>query len=334
MVAMEMTIPMSAAALVKRTRFLSGSETEAFTPRSRNDPHHRWNRPAPGLDILGADLATFSGKAPPRCGGTRLSLVVVFGTLVFCALAGVLFIAFVGLELAGRVVGARRLARNPEGAFEGNAVVEGSLLALLGLLIAFTFSNAQTRYDARRQMIVEEANAIDTAYLRLDLLPLESQGMLRDDFRRYVDARISYYEHLLHRDERRLEHARAAGLQDQIWRDVIDATRDGPDSRAALLLVPAVNQMIDLTTVRDVALTNHTPILIFVLLFLLELACAFFAGLNMAKNKSQNRFHVLAFAATLALTAYAILDLEFPRLGFTNLSHVDALLIQVRATML
>jgi len=75
-------------------------------------------------------------------------------------------------------------------------------------------------------------------------------------------------------------------------------------------------------------------VLIFALLFALELACSFFAGLNMAKNKRQNRFHVLAFAATLALTAYAILDLEFPRLGFTNLSSVDALLVELRATMM
>ena len=261
-------------------------------------------------------------------------MVVVLGTLVFCGIAGLLFLACIGLELAGRAVGARRLARDPTGALEGNAVVEGSLLALLGLLIAFTFSNAQTRYDARRQMIVEEANAIGTAYRRLDLLPLESQGMLRDDFRRYLEARISFYQHLVRGDERRRAHARADGLQDQIWRDVIDTTRDGPDNRAALLLVPAVNQMIDMTTSRDVALRTHTPVLIFALLFALELACSFFAGLNMAKNKRQNRFHVLAFAATLALTAYAILDLEFPRLGFTNLSSVDALLVELRATMM
>jgi hypothetical protein len=91
--------------------------------------------------------------------------------------------------------------------------------------------------------------------------------------------------------------------------------------------------MIDITTVRDVALRTHTPLLIFVLLLLLELACAFVAGLNMARSNRQSRFHVLAFAATLALTAYAILDLEFPRFGFTNLSSIDALLVELRARM-
>jgi len=238
------------------------------------------------------------------------------------------------MEVVGRVVGARRIARGGESALEGNAVVEGSLLALLGLLIAFTFSGAQTRFEARRALIVDEANAIDTAYRRIDLLPLESQTMLRDDFRRYLDARIAFYRHLINADQRRREHARAEGLQDQIWRDVIDATRDGPDSRAALLLVPAVNQMIDVTTARDVALRTHTPVLIFILILLLELACAFFAGLNMARSKRQNRFHVFAFAATLALTAYAILDLEYPRLGLTNLASVDALLVELRAGMM
>jgi hypothetical protein len=258
--------------------------------------------------------------------------LVLIGSIVFCAIAALIFVACVGLQVLGRLVGARRMAEGA-GAPEGNAVVEGSLLALLGLLIAFTFSGAQTRLDARRAMIVDEANAIGTAYLRIDLLPLESQAMVRDDFKRYMDARLAYYHHLLQTEQRRRDHTRASELQDQIWRDVMDATRDGPDSRAALLLVPAVNQMIDITTVRDVALRTHTPLLIFVLLLLLELACAFVAGLNMARSNRQSRFHVLAFAATLALTAYAILDLEFPRFGFTNLSSIDALLVELRARM-
>ena len=61
----------------------------------------------------------------------------------------------------------------------------------MGLLIAFTFSGAATRFDGRRQLIGEEANAIGTAYLRMDLLPQAAQPALREDFRNYVDARLS-----------------------------------------------------------------------------------------------------------------------------------------------
>ena len=260
---------------------------------------------------------------------------MLIGAISFSLVAGVMFVALAGLQLLGRLVGLRRVSVNPGGFFEGHAVVEGSLFALLGLLVAFTFSGAQTRLDTRRALIVQEANAIGTAFKRLDLLPVEAQPMIKDEFRRYVDARMAFYRDLdhLHLGLRRADHERAVSLQDQIWHDVVDATRDGPDARATLLLVPALNEMIDLTAVRDVALRTHTPLLIFVLLALLGLSCAFFAGLSMARSQRQSHLHVLVFAGVLALTAYVILDLEFPRFGLVRLSAVDALLGEVRASM-
>jgi len=76
------------------------------------------------------------------------------------------------------------MKEDPEGARAGAGAVEGSVFGLLGLLIAFTFSGAAFRFDARRQLAVEETNAIGTAYLRLDLLPADKQPALRDSFRR------------------------------------------------------------------------------------------------------------------------------------------------------
>ena len=86
----------------------------------------------------------------------------------------------------GRRIGARRLAEDPMGAAAGVGTVEGAVFALFGLLIAFTFSGAAARFDTRRQLIIEETNAIGTAYLRLDLLPVDAQPGLREKFRRYV----------------------------------------------------------------------------------------------------------------------------------------------------
>ena len=75
----------------------------------------------------------------------------------------------------GRRIGLRQRAKAAEGAVAGRGVIEGVVFALLGLLVAFTFSGAAARFDTRRQLIVEEANAIGTAYLRLDLLPADAQ---------------------------------------------------------------------------------------------------------------------------------------------------------------
>ena len=100
-----------------------------------------------------------------------------------------LFLGMLILLEVGRRIGIRRLEKDPEGAEAGVGTVEGAVFALLGLLIAFTFSGAASRFDTRRQLIIEETNDIGTAYLRLDLLSTEAQPGLREKFRQYVDTR-------------------------------------------------------------------------------------------------------------------------------------------------
>ena len=84
-----------------------------------------------------------------------------------------LFSSMLVLLEIGRRIGLRRMAQDSEGARAGVGAVEGAVFGLLGLLIAFTFSGAASRFDTRRQLIVEETNDIGTAYLRLDLLPVD-----------------------------------------------------------------------------------------------------------------------------------------------------------------
>jgi hypothetical protein len=91
-------------------------------------------------------------------------------TVRIAVLAIGLFLGMLLLQEIGRRIRLRRLARDPDQAEAGFGVVEGAVFGLMGLLIAFTFSGAASRFDTRRQLVVEEANAIGTAYLRLDLL--------------------------------------------------------------------------------------------------------------------------------------------------------------------
>src|SRR6267142_1157467 len=118
----------------------------------------------------------------------------------------------------GRRIGVRRLAQDGDNAIAGLSAVEGAVFAVLGLLLAFTFSGAASRFDARRQLIVEEANDIGTAYLRLDLLPPGAQPDLREMFRRYVELRISAYRKLPSDiAAARADLANATDLQNRIW---------------------------------------------------------------------------------------------------------------------
>jgi len=111
---------------------------------------------------------------------TSLSTAALFGGMLL-------------LVEVGRLIGARRIATDPEGARAGVGPFEGALFALLGLLLAFTFYGATGRFDTRRQLIVDETNAIGATYLRLDLLAPEDATWLRAAFRRYLDLRIDAY---------------------------------------------------------------------------------------------------------------------------------------------
>jgi hypothetical protein len=93
----------------------------------------------------------------------------------------------------GRRIGIARLARDPEGLAKGAGAAEAAVFGLLGLLIAFTFSGAASRFEDRRNLINTETNAIGTAYLRIDLLPGDAQPELRELFRRYLDTRVMTY---------------------------------------------------------------------------------------------------------------------------------------------
>jgi len=254
-------------------------------------------------------------------------------TAIFLAFLMVVFLASVGLQLLGHHVGAGWRTHGRAGVPESTTSIQASLFALLGLLIAFTISGGETRLEARRRLIVAEANAIGTAYLRLDMLPPAAQPQLRELFRRYTESRIAYFSHVSHLDELRGMRARSAELQDQIWNAAVEAAHDVPDTRPALLTLPALNAMIDVTTERDAALQTHVPVAMFVLLLVLAFACAFLAGVEMSKQARPSAFHVLAFSATLALTCYVIINVEFPRWGFVRMGVFDHLLVQVRHQM-
>jgi acyl-CoA synthetase (AMP-forming)/AMP-acid ligase II len=108
-------------------------------------------------------------------------------------LASGLVAGMLAMQEIGRRLGVRARTMAGDAAVAGTGVVEGAVFALLGLLIAFTFSGAASRFDERRKLIVEEANAIGTAYLRIDLLPVAAQADMRDSFRRYLDTRLAAY---------------------------------------------------------------------------------------------------------------------------------------------
>ena len=248
-----------------------------------------------------------------------------FGLVWISAVA--LFCALLGLEVVGCRMGARRLERDPTSARV--SAIEGSIFALLGLLIAFTFSGASSRFDTRRLQIVEEANAVGTAWLRLDLLPETAQADLRPLLRAYVDARITGHRNVADPAAASASFARAGELQGEIWSSAVDACGQG-GGQVPMLVLPALNDMFDIASMRVAALGMHASWVVYALLVLLSLCCAFLAGYAIAKARAPSWTYMLAFAAVLTLTVYVIVDLEFPRVGLIRLDAADRVLVDVR----
>jgi hypothetical protein len=254
-------------------------------------------------------------------------------TLLTLLISVAIFLGMLALQDVGRRVGLRHLARDPEGARKSIGAVEGAVFGLLGLLMAFTFSGAASRFDARRQLIVQEANAIGTAYLRLALLPAAAQPALRDDFRHYLDARLAVFKQPQDSGLSKAALDRSVQLQGAIWSKSVAACRPEGPTPPAMLLLPALNEMIDITSTRAMAARMHPPLVVYLMLGALTLAGALFAGYGMAEGRFRSRAHIIGFAVLFSSTIFVILDLEYPRLGLIRVDASDQMLIELRASM-
>ena len=238
------------------------------------------------------------------------------------------------LSEVGRRMAAARRTRDPEGLAKGGGAAEAGVFGLLGLLIAFTFSGAAMRFEDRRHLINDEANAIGTAYLRLDLLPGDAQPALRELFRKYTEVRATAYRNSEDplATSRRLSDG--AALQGQIWAKAWAACqRPEAPAQAAMLLLPALNEMIDITTTRATASQTHPPPAIFILLSGLCLVGALLVGYGTSPDHPRSWFHPMMFAAVLSVTVYVIVDVEFPRLGLIRIDAADQVILDVRQSM-
>lgn len=242
-----------------------------------------------------------------------------------------------GLILAsmrgGWLLGRRRLRTVGADAEQGLGAVEAAIFALMGLLIAFTFTGAASRFDHRRDLIVQEVNAIGTAWLRLDVLDEVSRRELRDLFRQYLDQRLAVYKDASDTAATAAALARVAQTQQVLWSRLQLAVRQDSHLPLAMLVLPPVNEMFDIAETRIRATQQHPPAAIYVLLGIFVLVSAMLAGFGMAKSQKQSKLHLIGFAATTAVAVYLILDLEYPRLGLIRVDYFDQALIDLRSSM-
>ena len=249
-------------------------------------------------------------------------------SLLLAGLAGAFFLLLLMAMQAGKWLGRNADEKSGSGA----AVIEGSVFALLGLLVAFTFSGAAQRMAERRDLLVQEVNAIGTAWLRIDMVEAGIQPRLRDQFRRYVDERINYYRNVADLERRDAIAAHVGALQKEIWATSMQAARISVPPFAASY-VGAVNEMFDVASAQSVAQKVHPPIAAYVFLGFLTLVAAGLVGLNLASSRRNTMLHQVVYAIVMTAALYIIVDFEFPRIGTIRIDQSDALLVSQRQSM-
>jgi hypothetical protein len=205
---------------------------------------------------------------------------------------------------------------------------QAAVLALLGLLIGFSFAMAVTRFDGRRQLILDEANAIGTTYLRTR--PLDEPGgeQLRALLRRYVQARVAFYD--AGADRARIDQAtrESESLQQQIWAPVVAFARADARSVTAGLLMQSTNDMIDLEAKRLAALDNHVPATVLAIIVLVAAVAMGAIGYTSGLSRRRFLFGMLGMPLLIAAVVLLVLDIDHPRLGLTRVGQKSMLRVQ------
>ncbi len=246
----------------------------------------------------------------------------------------VLSAAFMGLLLLAMEIGIRGfgLKRNEgtEAAGPTYGVVLGSVLALLGLLLGFSFSMSAGRYDTRRLLQLEEANAIGTLYLRADLLSDSERDALRPLIREFTDLRLAIHD-APDRPQAEALHAQTLALQAKIWAIVTTAARNSPESDSLALLVDSANAAFDVSTARTASYRQHVSEVIPLMIVIVSMIGAMLLGAGGGPMNQRNWLALLAFAGCLAIVFFAILDLDRPRKGLIQIPQT--LMQEVRSGM-
>ncbi len=232
---------------------------------------------------------------------------------IACGLLAVLL----GCLEAGFRVGRRAATTGDSPAAGQIGAVQGATLGLLGLLLGFSFAGAASRFLEKQDLIVSEANAIGTAYLRADVLHEPHRSLLREQLALYVQHRLEVSKRLRY-GLNPADTAQISRFHSQIWKAAIDGVAVKPD--AMLVVLNPINDLIDMHATRIAAGRKHLPIPVMALL----IGCSLLAvavigyGCGLARRRAFPMTGALAILIGAAL--WITIDLDHPRAGVMQLS--------------
>lgn len=199
------------------------------------------------------------------------------------------------------------------------STIEAALLGILGLLLGFTIAMSVSRFEQRQQDVLEEANAIGTAYLRTQLLPGDPGNSIRQSLHDYTNVRVQFS--MAGTDGRKIDALRGEGarLQKQFW-DQAAAYAQKEPLRASLLM-QSLNQVIDLEAARWKGFNDHVPESVIYADAIVGLLAAMLVGYSYGLSGRRNLVSMCALALAITIVLSVIIDLDRPRSGFIHVNQ-------------
>ncbi len=246
----------------------------------------------------------------------------ILGKIFVNQWAVILLNSVVLLALAefGYRFGAFSRRKNPDAAQGHSGSVQGAVLGLLGLLLGFSFAMAVGRFDARRTLVVQEANSIGTTWLRTDFIPGPYKGQVRDLLIRYTHLKLDAFDATNDSDELVRSGKEIAAIHTKLWQNASDAATER-NTPVLATFITSLNETIDLDALRKAALRNHVPGAVWLLLLLVAGCGAWASGYGSGTGGARSLFNQLIFPLLIAVVITLIADIDRAHKGLIGMSR-------------
>ncbi len=200
--------------------------------------------------------------------------------------------------------------------------VQASVLGLLALLLGFTFSMSMQRYDNRSQALIDEANAIGTVVLRVQLLPSQHQEPASKLLREYIDLCVAIGKvDLTKQNERKKYNVQITRLQTELWSLAVLAANDDPRPVTTGAFITALNELIDSQGKRNALLQMHVPEVVLLLLFIVFISSGGILGYSSGLSGKRIIAPTALVSFLIAMIVFIIIDLDRPKRGLIQVDQ-------------
>jgi hypothetical protein len=229
-------------------------------------------------------------------------------------------VMLLGLAEAGYRVGLRLYATRDEARRSQISGVQGAILGLLGLLLGFSFSMAVNRYETRRELVLKEANAAGTAWLRAGLLPETQRAPSKELLRRFVETRLKYQK--VSNDPAQLAEGLrlSAEIENELWQHAEAAAKAAPTPITATF-VNALNELIDTDAERVDAHRNQLPVAVWALLILVAASGCLTSAYGSGAQGARSAFTSALLPLLITVVIIFIYDLLHTHQGIVSISQ-------------